>query len=48
MRKRQGEGRPGSVRRKMTRSFEHLPKEKDENVTVTINEAIKNGSGKRM
>jgi hypothetical protein len=42
------EGRPESVMGMMPRSFEHLPKQKDENVTVTINEAIKNGSGKRM
>jgi hypothetical protein len=28
----------------MPKSFKHLPKQKDNNVTVTINQATKNGS----
>jgi hypothetical protein len=37
-------GRPESVMGMMPKSFEHLPKQKDNNVTVTIEEATKKGS----
>jgi hypothetical protein len=37
-------GRPESVMGMMPKSFEHLPKQKDNNVTVTVDQATKNGS----
>jgi hypothetical protein len=37
-------GRPESVMGMMPKRFEHLPKQKDNNVTVTVDQATKNGS----
>ncbi len=37
-------GRPESVMGMMPKSFDHLPKQKDNNVTVTVDQATKNGS----
>ncbi len=36
--------RPESVMGMMPKSFDHLPKQKDNNVTVTVDQATKNGS----